>query len=242
MAWCDLPNGTNPLPSNTLVGVDGFTVFIRVTVKSPRYNKTTDNIKNGNLVNGTNFFTIGQILNGAFTSYDAVKLAGATIAVSLFWDCDLDFDMEKCNPKITFIRVDDEAVESFSVGYNFRYANHYYLPDSNSPGDFVEYRDLIKVFGIRFIFLINGRAGKFNIVPLIINIGAGLALLGVATIISDFIALILLPDRKFYNKVKFETVEPPKEAPRLDDIAESEDEEAASTESSSLLRDKMTFK
>lgn len=90
----------------------------------------------------------------------------------------------------------------------------------------MEYRDLYKVYGVRFIFLTSGIGRKFNIVPLFINIGklefviqiwfenplfqisgSGLALLSVATIISDTIALYLLPKRQFYRQVKYEEVE-----------------------------------
>ena len=90
---------------------------------------------------------------------------------------------------------------------------------------FTEYRDLYKVYGVRFLFLLNGQGGKFDIVPLlgllqkkikrkkviffIVNIGSGLALLAIATLISDVITLHILPERKFYNKVKYETVETP---------------------------------
>jgi len=48
-------------------------------------------------------------------------------------------------------------------------------------------------------------------VPLIINIGSGLALLGVATVVADFLALYVLPGKKFYNQVKYELAEVPKE-------------------------------
>ncbi|PIO41052.1 hypothetical protein AB205_0158850 [Aquarana catesbeiana] len=41
-----------------------------------------------------------------------------------------------------------------------------------------DYRTLIKAYGIRFDIMVNGKAGKFNIIPTIINIGSGLALMG----------------------------------------------------------------
>ena len=39
------------------------------------------------------------------------------------------------------------------------------------------YRDLIKAYGIRFVVKVTGKAGKFNIVPLLLNVGSGLGLL-----------------------------------------------------------------
>jgi hypothetical protein len=115
--------------------------------------------------------------------------------------------------------LDADEENSVSVGFNFRYANYYYLPEGDA---FTQYRDLYKVYGVRFLFLLNGQGGKFDIVPLLgidevyimgnellVNIGSGLALLAIATLISDIITLHILPQRKFYNKVKYETVETP---------------------------------
>ena len=39
-------------------------------------------------------------------------------------------------------------------------------------------RDLYKAFGILFVFSVHGEAGKFNVVPLFVKLGSGLALLG----------------------------------------------------------------
>lgn len=58
--------------------------------------------------------------------------------------------------------------------YLSSYANYYYEQGT-------QYRDLIKSYGIRFIINVNGQAGKFNMVPLILNLASGLALL---TIVS----------------------------------------------------------
>jgi hypothetical protein len=45
----------------------------------------------------------------------------------------------------------------------------------------VDKRDLIKAYGIRFIIKVTGRAGKFSIVPLLLNIGSGIGLLAVVS-------------------------------------------------------------
>jgi len=64
-------------------------------------------------------------------------------------------------------------------------------------------------------FLLSGEGRKFSVVPLIINIGSGLALLTVATVISDLITLYCLPGKKFYNKVKYEHVDEELEKKKL---------------------------
>ena len=60
----------------------------------------------------------------------------------------------------------DDPNQSFSNGFNFRYANYYSYPNEN--GTVVQYRDLIKAYGIRFSFLITGVGRKFSIVPLLV--------------------------------------------------------------------------
>jgi hypothetical protein len=46
----------------------------------------------------------------------------------------------------------------------------------------VEKRDLVKAYGIRYIIKVTGRAGKFSIVPLLLNIGSGIGLLAIVSI------------------------------------------------------------
>ncbi|PRD36691.1 UNVERIFIED_CONTAM: P2X purinoceptor 4 [Trichonephila clavipes] len=51
-----------------------------------------------------------------------------------------------------------------------------------------------------------GRGGKFNIVPLLLNIGSGLGLLAVATILCDVVVLYILKKKDLYKSVKFQSV------------------------------------
>lgn len=48
---------------------------------------------------------------------------------------------------------------------------------------------------------------RFDIIPLITNFGTGVALLGGATIITDFLLVYVLPKKKFYKNWKFEVEE-----------------------------------
>jgi len=53
------------------------------------------------------------------------------------------------------------------------------------------YRDLVKAFGIRFIIKVTGTAGKFGIIPLLLNIGSGIGLLAIVSA-STRVAMLLL--------------------------------------------------
>ncbi|KAL6042306.1 hypothetical protein STEG23_012792 [Scotinomys teguina] len=70
-----------------------------------------------------------------------------------------------------------------------------------------EQRTLIKAYGIRFDIIVFGKAGKFDIIPTMINIGSGLALLGVATVLCDVIVLYCMKKRYYYRDKKYKYVE-----------------------------------
>jgi hypothetical protein len=36
----------------------------------------------------------------------------------------------------------------------------------------------VKAFGLRFIIIVNAKAGKFNFIPLLVTVGSGIGLLG----------------------------------------------------------------
>ena len=55
-----------------------------------------------------------------------------------------------------------------------RHANYYDVEG-------VSHRDLMKLWGIRFIFNVNGRAGQFCAVTFFLNVGSGLGLLGLVS-------------------------------------------------------------
>lgn len=54
--------------------------------------------------------------------------------------------------------------------------------------------------------MVNGKAGKFNIIPTIINIGSGLALMGAGAFFCDLVLLYLIKKSNFYRGKKYEEV------------------------------------
>uniref|UniRef100_A0A2K5HZM4 P2X purinoceptor n=1 Tax=Colobus angolensis palliatus TaxID=336983 RepID=A0A2K5HZM4_COLAP len=88
------------------------------------------------------------------------------------------------------------------------------LPPDPSPRfarHFVEngtdHRHLFKVFGIRFDILVDGKAGKFDIIPTMTTIGSGIGIFGVATVLCDLLLLHILPKRHYYKQKKFKYAE-----------------------------------
>eukprot|EP01097_Dermamoeba_algensis_P011778 TRINITY_DN9265_c0_g1_i1.p1 TRINITY_DN9265_c0_g1~~TRINITY_DN9265_c0_g1_i1.p1 ORF type:complete len:376 (-),score=56.37 TRINITY_DN9265_c0_g1_i1:108-1235(-) len=61
--------------------------------------------------------------------------------------------------------------------------------------------------GLRILFFQNGDIGKFEFQVLLLTLVSGLALTAIATLITDMIALMMLPDRKIYEKSKYKDVD-----------------------------------
>lgn len=64
------------------------------------------------------------------------------------------------------------------------------------------YRTLVKAYGLRFIIVVTGKAGRFDFIPLFLTIGAGIGLMAIPTLIADFVLLNLTKNRKFYQQLK----------------------------------------
>ncbi|OCU02072.1 hypothetical protein XELAEV_180078332mg, partial [Xenopus laevis] len=127
---------------------------------------------------------------------------GGVMGIQINWNCDLDRKLTYCVPKYSFRRLDNREIDhNVSPGYNFRFAKYY--KDSNG----VESRTLMKVYGIRFDILVFGTAGKFDIIPTMINIGSGAALFGVATVLCDMIVFHFFKKRHYYREKKYKYVE-----------------------------------
>jgi P2X purinoceptor 4 len=65
-----------------------------------------------------------------------------------------------------------------------------------------EYRMLYKAFGLRFIINVSGTAGKFNILPLMLTIGAGIGLMSISVLIADCVLLHFTKEKKLFQKMK----------------------------------------
>ncbi|XP_013779732.1 P2X purinoceptor 4-like [Limulus polyphemus] len=206
-AWCPVEQDINPLKNNTalLAATKNFTVLIKNFVEFPKFNIRRSNIldtTNTTYLSGCHYhsntdpacpiFVLGDIIAEAGENYDIMAVKGGVIAIIIEWDCNIDFDIRYCIPIYSFRRLDDPEAK-IAKGWNFRYSNYY---DDNS-------RTLYKVYGIKYDVIVHGRAGKFNVVPLMINIGSGLGLLAVASVIGDIIVLYLLKKRDYYRSKKY---------------------------------------
>eukprot|EP00696_Hemimastix_kukwesjijk_P007461 gnl/Hemi2/19437_TR6453_c0_g1_i1.p2 gnl/Hemi2/19437_TR6453_c0_g1~~gnl/Hemi2/19437_TR6453_c0_g1_i1.p2 ORF type:complete len:171 (-),score=65.55 gnl/Hemi2/19437_TR6453_c0_g1_i1:191-703(-) len=135
------------------------------------------------------------MISNANINFTSILQQGTMVAMIASYDCNLNYDLSECIPTYNFERLDDSRPTSLSKGFNYRYANYYRVWD-NSTNKYSQARDLVKVFGARFIFLVSGVGRKAGLIPTMLNLASGLALLSLATITTDFVASYLFPQKR----------------------------------------------
>uniref|UniRef100_A0A3Q3JXT9 P2X purinoceptor n=1 Tax=Monopterus albus TaxID=43700 RepID=A0A3Q3JXT9_MONAL len=206
--WCPAENDKVTVDP---MDVKNFTIFIKNSIRFPRFGVTRGNIPptmtSKEIENCTYhpetyplcpIFRVGDVLN--YTGQN-VSTLGGEIGIIIEWKCNLDLDITYCLPKYTFTRLDAPfANNSVSKGYNFRFAK--YFKGENGT----EFRTLYKVFAIRFDVIVTGIAGKFNTIPTMINLVAAFTSVGLAAVLCDVILLNCLKGAEQYKARKFEEV------------------------------------
>ncbi|XP_077015920.1 P2X purinoceptor 4 [Tamandua tetradactyla] len=214
-AWCPVEHDLNVPNPAVLRAAENFTILVKNNILYPKFNFSKRNILA--TINSTYLkscihdpktdplcpiFRVGKIVAGAGHSFADMAVTGGVMGIQVNWDCNLDRAAARCLPKYSFRRLDTPDVDhNVAPGYNFRFAKYY----NDLSGS--EYRTLVKAYGIRFDIIVFGKAGKFGIIPTLINIGSGLALLGVATVLCDIIVLHCLKKRYYYQEKKYKYVE-----------------------------------
>ncbi|XP_037348637.1 P2X purinoceptor 5 isoform X2 [Talpa occidentalis] len=210
-AWC--PVETNSRPTKPLLSkAEDFTIYIKNFIRFPKFNFSKTNVldtKDRTFLKSCQYdlknpycpiFRLGSMVRWAGSNFTKLALQGGVIGIKIEWDCDLDKAPSECNPRYSFNRLDTFSESSISAGYNFRFAKYY----QDAAG--VEFRTLIKAYGIRFDVMVVGKAGKFSIIPTIINVGSGVALMGIGSFICDLVLIYFIKKSYFYRDKKYETV------------------------------------
>ncbi|KAK2827535.1 hypothetical protein Q7C36_018461 [Tachysurus vachellii] len=209
-AWCPLEKDNNPPKPPMLAEAENFTVLIKNSIQFPKFKFNKRNILSH--VNSTYLskcvfnrktdpdcpiFRLGDIVSEGNEDFQTMAVQGGVMGVQIRWDCDLDLSEKSCVPQYTFRRLDNKDPDNVALGYNFRFAKYF----NNAEGQ--EIRTLIKGYGIRFDVMVFGTAGKFNIIPTLLNIGAGLALLGLVNVVCDCISLTCMTKKHYYREQKY---------------------------------------
>ncbi|XP_055003181.1 P2X purinoceptor 2 isoform X5 [Sorex araneus] len=207
--WCPVEDGAS---ISQFLGkmAPNFTILIKNSIHYPKFQFSKGNIetrKDGYLKHCTfhetsdlycPIFKLGFIVEKAGENFTELAHTGGVIGVIINWDCDLDLSASKCNPRYSFRRLDPKHVPA-SSGYNFRFAKYYKTNNSTT-------RTLIKAYGIRIDVIVHGQAGKFSLIPTIINLATALTSIGVGSFLCDWILLTFMNKNKLYSHKKFDKV------------------------------------
>uniref|UniRef100_F6S8X7 P2X purinoceptor n=1 Tax=Equus caballus TaxID=9796 RepID=F6S8X7_HORSE len=209
--WCPVEVDDDiPRPA-LLREAENFTLFIKNSISFPRFK-----VKRRNLVEVVDaaymktclyhktlhplcpVFKLGYVIQESGQNFSTLAEKGGVVGITIDWNCDLDWHVRHCKPIYEFHGLYEE--KNLSPGFNFRFARYFVENGTN-------YRHLFKVFGIRFDILVDGKAGKFDIIPTMTTIGSGIGIFGVATVLCDLLLLHILPKRHYYKQKKFKYAE-----------------------------------
>ncbi|XP_030005635.1 P2X purinoceptor 3b [Sphaeramia orbicularis] len=210
--WC--PAEVDTIKTTPMKEVENFTVFIKNSIRFPTFNYTKGNVLPTltdeyvkkcifDTVNNTYcpIFRVGDMVRYAQQNFTELANKGGVIGIKIDWMCDLDKSDDQCNPSYSFTRLDAMSQHNaVSPGYNFRFAKYFKMKNGT------DYRTLVKAYAIRFDVLVNGNAGKFNMIPTLINMVAAFTSVGVGTVLCDIILLNFLKGAEQYKAKKFEEV------------------------------------
>ncbi|KAG9487836.1 hypothetical protein GDO78_007564 [Eleutherodactylus coqui] len=206
--WCPVEN-PDVIRKTPLNEAENFTLFIKNSVYFSKFNFSRSNEKKTS--NSTYFqnckydpvtspqcpvFKISELITKAGHSFKELSFQGGVVGIDIMWNCDLDQSESTCTPQYSF-RLQDRK-------NNFRTATYYWDRENH------EYRDLLKLYGIRFEISVTGEVRKFGLVPTAVSLGTGCAFLGAITLLCDLILLYLNNKANFYWNCKYEEAKPPK--------------------------------
>ncbi|XP_075066970.1 P2X purinoceptor 2 [Mixophyes fleayi] len=206
LAWCPLEDDF--VTSESLQEfVPNFTILIKNNIHFPQFGFSKGNIEGDNALKNCTYhpirspscpiFTMGFIVREAGVNFTEIAHKGGIIGVIINWNCNLDLHPSKCRPQYSFRRLDLQ--NDVSTGYNYRFAKYY-----NKNG--TEARTLIKVYGIRIDVIVHGQAGKFSLIPTIINLATALTSIGVGSVFCDWILLTFMNKDHMYSIRKYDKV------------------------------------
>ncbi|XP_008051535.1 P2X purinoceptor 2 [Carlito syrichta] len=207
--WCPVEDGASV---SQFLGemAPNFTILIKNSIHYPKFHFSKGNIapRSDEYLKHCQFheasdpycpiFRLGFVVERAGENFTELAYKGGVIGVIINWDCDLDLSASECNPRYSFRRLDPKHIPA-SSGYNFRFAKYYEINGTST-------RTLFKAYGIRIDVIVHGQAGKFSLIPTIINLATALTSIGVGSFLCDWILLTFMNKNKVYSHRKFDKV------------------------------------
>ncbi|CEL99140.1 unnamed protein product [Vitrella brassicaformis CCMP3155] len=199
-SWC--PEGTNSRPEVFKLRVAESKIWIKSAVQflQLQRRKVFKNSMSLPIMypeEGYNTFTVRDLLNlcDPPVRYEEVSELGAAIEVQVNWRCMVEGPPTNCRPEYRARRL-DTLLDNRNVGFTFAYPEY----DLSDP----DRRRLNKLTGIRFYIRTVGTGWKVSITAIIFKLSTGLALLGLAPILTDFLMLNCMKERRRYRARKYD--------------------------------------
>jgi hypothetical protein len=168
-------------------GLDPDATFTTMHAEYPIY-RTDDPIK-------ANAFYIWELLELAGVNPASVLEDGCFLSVLMNWDCYLDTKEGCYTPQMEVKRLDVGSAAGFDI-----YDGDYIRSPNGDPSK--ESRIFSRRVGFRFLIAAKGTGYKVSLAAIILQFSSGIALLGVAGLVADFLMLVVLPERDHYRQYK----------------------------------------
>eukprot|EP01012_Entosiphon_sulcatum_P020298 TRINITY_DN25273_c0_g1_i2.p1 TRINITY_DN25273_c0_g1~~TRINITY_DN25273_c0_g1_i2.p1 ORF type:complete len:377 (+),score=80.61 TRINITY_DN25273_c0_g1_i2:1195-2325(+) len=213
--WCPDEEDDETVPSNTTVtrldGVTAATMWFKASIRFDQLGDKDEDIFFSTIQQSTpvdpsqdparaNLYSLQQLIDklpeSSRKNTTSMLTYGAILGVTLRWQCDITrhqwdiaYDVRRFdNPQLT-------------DGFNYRTASYY--TDING----VPRRDLWKYYGIRLFVESVGQGTRVSVVQIVLNIASGLALVGIATLVTDLLMLSVGNQKDAYRQSKVEETE-----------------------------------
>jgi hypothetical protein len=207
-SWCPLepPQNATAREESTVAAAANWTIFARVNVDFDELGIQLNNIPPTATkpTLGLNLFTVNDIVEAAGSKFEDIAAEGCMIVVQFAYNCDFNSD-DRCEPTITYERIDIDDPDSISRGFNYRFQTKSRIRDSAASS--VVRRDLWKIRGVYIVFKVVGEGGVFDATATMISLGAGLSFLAIATVICDFLMTRCISHKEKYIEAKRRHVE-----------------------------------
>jgi hypothetical protein len=215
---------SNATSTLSLAGVSDLQVLLFIAVRWNKFLSSDGKTEawespSGRGAAGSMFYTVGELLSWAGTTYDDVAATGADVTLNFRFDCDWDLAQAKtaCRPDLLTARVDTRGL-SRAVALPVVAAAG---GGGGAPG--YSARTLQRTTGLYFRLQFSGQARQFDFDSTVTTIGALLYFLSLVGAVTDWLAPWLLP-RRHRAAVDAATVEVV-QLPPLDDASAAQQQQ-----------------
>ncbi|XP_062457423.1 P2X purinoceptor 2-like, partial [Rhea pennata] len=216
LAWCAAEEAS--VGESLAKMAPQFPILIKRNIHFPCFGFSKGNIQaaESSYLKSCTFNTTSALYCPIFKRSFIVEQAGENLrelaekgGVVTNWNCNLGLPETDCNPHYSFHRPDPKTTVPGSGTCSpassscppWRSAKYYKWNGTHT-------RVLIKACGIHIDVIVQGQAGKFSLIPTVINLAVALTSLGMGSFLWDWILLSCMNKDQVYSSRKFEQAPP----------------------------------